>query len=76
LITWGGFFALLSSICLLVIVFFYFYLPETKGKSLEEMSVFFAQITGDNSILEVEQRLTHKKQTDHPSNALMNATFT
>lgn len=76
LITWGGFFALLSSICLLVIVFFYFYLPETKGKSLEEMSVFFAQITGDNSILEVEQRLTHKKQTDHPSNALMNSTFT
>lgn len=76
LITWGGFFALMSSICLLVIVFFYFYLPETKGKSLEEMSMFFAQITGDNSILEAEQRLTNRKPTDYPSNTIMNAMLT
>ena len=27
--------------------FFHVYLPETKGKSLEEMSLYFAEITGD-----------------------------
>jgi hypothetical protein len=35
----------------------YYYLPETKGHTLEDMSVYFAEITGDTSILEAEANL-------------------
>ena len=54
---WGGFFLMLSVICLVVLCFFYKYLPETKGRSLEDMSVYFAELTGDTSVLEAEERL-------------------
>jgi sugar porter (SP) family MFS transporter len=61
-IGWGGFFLMLSIICLIVFAFLYFYLPETKGRSLEDMSVYFAEITGDTSILEAEARIRlHQK---------------
>lgn len=33
----------------------YVYLPETKGRPLEDMSQYFAEITGDRSILEAEE---------------------
>lgn len=33
------------------------YLPETKGRALEDMSQYFAEITGDRSILEAEESL-------------------
>mmetsp|Transcript_2535 Transcript_2535/g.3803 ORF Transcript_2535/g.3803 Transcript_2535/m.3803 type:complete len:240 (-) Transcript_2535:184-903(-) len=56
-ITWQGFFSLYGVICLLVMLFFYNFLPETKGKSLEDMSLYFAEITGDMSVLEAEKRL-------------------
>jgi hypothetical protein len=39
----------------------YIYLPETKGKTLEEMAVYFAEITGDRSILDAEEKL-HKER--------------
>lgn len=61
-IGWGGFFFLLSMICLVVFAFLYHYLPETKGRSLEEMSVYFADITGDTSILEAEDRIRQHQQ--------------
>lgn len=51
---WHGFFFLLALICIGVSVFFYVYLPETKGKSLEEMNKYFADITGDRSLVEAE----------------------
>lgn len=35
----------------------YAYLPETKGRALEDMSQYFAEITGDRSILEAEETL-------------------
>ena len=54
---WGGFFLMLSAICLIVLGFLYKYLPETKGRSLEDMSVYFAELTGDTSVLEAEERL-------------------
>jgi len=56
-ITYSVFFIILSLVCLAVLIFFRIYLPETTGKSLEDMSLYFAQITGDNSILDAEKRL-------------------
>lgn len=53
-LTWGGFFCFLASMCLILFVFFYFMLPETKGRALEDMALYFAEITGDRSILDVE----------------------
>lgn len=40
-ITFGGMFLVLSGIMAVGTVFFYLFLPETKGKSLEEMEVLF-----------------------------------
>lgn len=54
---WGGFFLLLLFVCLIVIGFVYFIVPETKGHSLEDMSVYFAELTGDKSILEAEAKI-------------------
>jgi len=57
-LSWPGFFLLLAGICVVSCAFLWAYLPETKGKSLEEMSHYFAQVTGDRSILDAEERLT------------------
>lgn len=57
MMTWSGYFAMLGAVCLLVTIYFYIYLPETKGRSLEDMTVYFAEVTSDNSILEAERRL-------------------
>jgi len=56
-ISFEGYFSMLGVVCLLVLLYFYLYLPETKGRSLEDMSVYFAEITGDTAILEAEKRL-------------------
>lgn len=60
---WGGFFLMLSFICLIVALFLYFFLPETKGRSLEEMAIFFAEITNDRTILEAEAMLLARNGT-------------
>jgi len=57
-ISYSGYFLLLAAFNILVAAFFYFFLPETKGLSLEDMSHYFAQITGDRSILDLESRLS------------------
>lgn len=54
LLGWTGFFLLLCGICLVTLIFLYVFLPETKGRSLEEMSAFFAELTGDTELLETE----------------------
>ena len=54
---WPGFFMLLATSCALVASFLYYYLPETKGHSLEDMSLYFSEITGDISILDAERKL-------------------
>eukprot|EP00934_Nitzschia_sp_Nitz4_P007407 Nitzschia sp. Nitz4//scaffold58_size112336//36048//38913//NITZ4_004026-RA/size112336-processed-gene-0.63-mRNA-1//1//CDS//3329554968//7397//frame0 len=54
---WGAFFVALAVVCSIVALFFYMYLPETKGHTLEDMSVYFAEITGDESILEAEKQV-------------------
>ena len=56
-ITWPGFFLLLTGICLVSCLFLFVYLPETAGRSLEEMAAYFAEITGDRSILDIEEKL-------------------
>lgn len=61
LLTWPGFFLVLAGICLFGAGFLYMYLPETKGKTLEEMAVYFAELTGDRSILDAEEQLRGKR---------------
>ena len=58
---WTGFFLLLAAVCVIAMVFIHFMLPETKGHSLEDMSVYFAEITGDKSILEAEAKLSQDR---------------
>ena len=53
-VTWSGFFIMMTVVCLIIFAWMYIYLPETKGLSLEEMAQYFAEITGDRSILDVE----------------------
>ena len=59
---WGGFFLMLAIICILVGCFLFFYLPETKGRSLEDMSVYFAEITNDTSLLDAEARIIQMRE--------------
>ena len=54
-ITWAGFFLLLTFVCIFIAAFIYILLPETKGHSLEDMSLYFAEITDDRSILDVDK---------------------
>ena len=43
-LTWGGYYTLLTLINILAIAFVYFVVPETKGKTLEDMLSFFQSI--------------------------------
>ena len=60
-LTWPGFFLLLAGICMASMLFLYMFLPETKGKTLEDMVRYFAEVTGDRSILDLEHDLKHDK---------------
>ena len=44
--SWSGFYAWYGSVCLIGAVFLFVFLPETKGKSLEQMYTYFEKITG------------------------------
>jgi len=66
-LSWEGYFLSLAIVCSLVGLFFRCFLPETKGRSLEEMTQYFAELTGDKSILEAEQTYhTVLETTDEP----------
>ena len=54
---WSTFFCILAGICLLICAFFLTFLPETKGKSLEDMTLYFAEQTGDRTLLEAKAEL-------------------
>ena len=54
---------MLAVVCALVFIFVFFLLPETKGRSLEDMSIYFAEITGDNEILEAEKQIMAGRQS-------------
>ena len=62
----GAFFCLLGIICVIFLVFLDTYLPETKGRSLEDMSIYFAEITGDRSVLEAEAELVQRHPASQP----------
>mmetsp|Transcript_34130 Transcript_34130/g.50150 ORF Transcript_34130/g.50150 Transcript_34130/m.50150 type:complete len:630 (+) Transcript_34130:166-2055(+) len=66
--SYAGFFVMMAIICLFVLLFFYIYLPETKGRSLEGMSLFYAEITGDRSILDIEFKEKDQASDDNDDN--------
>ena len=51
-ISWSGVFLVLAGLSTTMAGLIYFFVPETKGRSLEDMAVFFATITGDRSVLD------------------------
>jgi MFS family permease len=63
-IGWGPFFVLLAAVSIVVLIFVFLFLPETKGRSLEEMTLYFAEITGDNDILEAEKQIIAGRQRE------------
>uniref|UniRef100_A0A7S2K9X8 Hexose transporter 1 n=1 Tax=Leptocylindrus danicus TaxID=163516 RepID=A0A7S2K9X8_9STRA len=60
LVGWGNFFLIVAGMCVATLLFYYMYVPETKGKRLEEMVEYFAKITGDDSIFDMVSQDTHK----------------
>ena len=51
-ISWSGVFLVLAALSTTMAGLIYWFVPETKGRSLEDMAVFFATITGDRSVLD------------------------
>jgi len=64
---WSPFFIMMAVVCLVILVWIYIYLPETKGRHLEEMAQYFAEITGDTSVIEAERAL-HDHRGDGDDN--------
>lgn len=64
-IGFGAYFLILAILCALSLAFFYFLVPETKGKHLEDMAKFFAEITNDTSVLELAMQ-TKRNEPDKP----------
>jgi sugar porter (SP) family MFS transporter len=54
LIGLGGFFLTLSFISVIVFLFQFYFLPETNGKSIDEMCLYFTDITNDSSLRDTE----------------------
>ena len=51
-ITWSGAFMVLVLLSTMMAVLIHFFVPETKGRSLEDMAEYFANLTGDRSVLD------------------------
>jgi len=62
--TWAGFFFLQTFVCLVVAIFYFIFLPEFKGRPLEDTSLYFAEITGDRAVLEIEKVLEMRDRDD------------
>lgn len=57
-VSWSGAFLGLVFMCAIMLALFYAFVPETKGKTLEDMVVFFAELTDDRSILDYQGNVT------------------
>ncbi|KAK1413902.1 hypothetical protein QVD17_29639 [Tagetes erecta] len=55
-ITFGGMFFVLSGVMTVATCFFYFFLPETKGKSLEEIGAIFERKDTGGKVIEKSER--------------------
>ena len=62
-LTLPGYFMLLAGNCVLVAALLYCYLPETARRSLEDMSLYFAEITRDSSLLQLEHKISRDSET-------------
>ena len=51
-ITWSGAFMVLVLLSTIMAILIHLFVPETKGRSLEEMAEYFANLTGDRSVLD------------------------
>lgn len=75
IVSWTGYFLLLAAVCPAVALFFFFFLPETKGKTLEDMALYFAEVTGDEPLFDIHasQRLviTSQREVRNSQRALM-----
>eukprot|EP00543_Licmophora_paradoxa_P003532 CAMPEP_0202451982 /NCGR_PEP_ID=MMETSP1360-20130828/10273_1 /ASSEMBLY_ACC=CAM_ASM_000848 /TAXON_ID=515479 /ORGANISM="Licmophora paradoxa, Strain CCMP2313" /LENGTH=292 /DNA_ID=CAMNT_0049070667 /DNA_START=117 /DNA_END=995 /DNA_ORIENTATION=- len=60
-ISWGGYMLVLALISVAFVAFVYLRVPETNGRSLEDMLVYFAEITNDQTILDLESRLSRAR---------------
>ena len=58
---WGGFFLMMAGACVVVIIYLFWLLPETNGRSIEDMTIFFANLTGDTKILDAEAMLVENR---------------
>jgi len=61
-LSWPGLFMVFAGFCLITWLLYYIYLPETKGKLLEDMLLHFAELTGDFSVLEAERQLQKERK--------------
>eukprot|EP00536_Pseudo-nitzschia_multiseries_P004455 jgi/Psemu1/323472/estExt_fgenesh1_pg.C_740008 len=61
-IGWVAFFIMIAVICLIVWIFVFLLLPETMNRSLEDMTLYFAEVTGDEAILEAEKKIIADRQ--------------
>ena len=61
-ISWTGFFLLLAGICVSSALFLYAFLPETMGRTLEDITLDIANATGDCYILETEEKLQNARR--------------
>lgn len=50
-LSWGGYFLLLALVIMLVALFVSRYVPETKGKTLEQLTIEFCQEAGEKEML-------------------------
>ena len=61
-IGWSGYFLTLAIASTVVFGLMHNYLPETKGRSIEDMSSYFAEITNDTSVLEAEAKIRRRQE--------------
>lgn len=58
------YFLMLAGVNIGFAIFVLVFLPETKGRTLEDMTLLFAEITNDTSILEAEAELQKGRSVD------------